>query len=423
MNLKQINVILFLLILSLFVSCNSGGSGGGNSSSANDIITFSVLGVSGTIDSSNNISIVVPFGTDCSSLTPTITISDGANVSPKSGVAQNFTSPVTYTVKAADNTAKVYLVTISSSAKETGSKIKLGVDGVIFNMVYVQGPLTFKTGSDDAVPVTYTNAFWIAETSVTYELWNVVKTWATDPARGSNIYSFANDGWKGSHNTGDINQPVTKINWRDSIIWMNAITEWYNSLNGTKYKCVYNADSEYTVPIRTSTNDTTITDNIPGSQDNPYVNPNAEGFRLLTKTEWELAARYKGSDGSNGAYEWPLGSNKWWTPGLYASGATASSIDKTATSVVAWFNNGDGGDSGGYTHPVKGKKENTLGLYDMSGNVFQWNFNIVEGYNSRYLTGGSFVSVARSTSVAITGTSVQWNASNISGVRMARTAL
>ena len=48
----------------------------------------------------NNISVTVPAGTDLSSLVPTITISDHATVEPASGVAQNFTNPVTYRVTA-----------------------------------------------------------------------------------------------------------------------------------------------------------------------------------------------------------------------------------------------------------------------------------------------------------------------------------
>jgi hypothetical protein len=84
---------------------------------------------------------------------------------------------------------------------------------------------------------------------VTYQLWSTIYTWATDNARGANKYTFANPGSRGGHiddtitykvfTSGHGTDPVTTINWRDAIVWCNALTEYYNAQNKTSLGCVY----------------------------------------------------------------------------------------------------------------------------------------------------------------------------------------
>jgi hypothetical protein len=87
-------------------------------SSAKEIETFVIAGaVSAEIgETAPTVSIVMPATANLTSLVPTITVSEGASVSPASGVAQNFSAPVAYTVTAEDGSTKVWTVTVTKAA-------------------------------------------------------------------------------------------------------------------------------------------------------------------------------------------------------------------------------------------------------------------------------------------------------------------
>lgn len=92
-------------------------------------------------------------------------------------------------------------------------------------------------------------------------------------------------------------------------------------------------------------------------------------YSLPTEAQWEYAARGgKNNDGTK--YSGSL------------------SID-----AVAWYD----GNSGSGAHPVKNKRPNSLGLYDMSGNVWEWcsdwyssNYNMNDTNNPTGPSSGSF---------------------------------
>lgn len=81
------------------------------------ITSFALSGFSpeidGTIDNNaHTVYVVVPDGTDLTKLTPIIEVSDNAAVSPGSGIVQNFTSPVIYTVTDMYGGTQNYTVTV-----------------------------------------------------------------------------------------------------------------------------------------------------------------------------------------------------------------------------------------------------------------------------------------------------------------------
>lgn len=84
-----------------------------------EILTFEVAEAVGEVvinSEAATIDLTVAVGTDITNITPSITISLGATISPDGGTAQDFTNPVVYTVTAQDGlTTKDWRVTVAMS--------------------------------------------------------------------------------------------------------------------------------------------------------------------------------------------------------------------------------------------------------------------------------------------------------------------
>jgi hypothetical protein len=85
-----------------------------------DFVSFYMAGATGTINTSNNtVNITVPAGTNIANIAPTFTLSTGAtatigSTAQVSGTtANNYTSPVSYTITAQDRSVKIYTVTVT----------------------------------------------------------------------------------------------------------------------------------------------------------------------------------------------------------------------------------------------------------------------------------------------------------------------
>jgi hypothetical protein len=99
----------------------------GAASSAKNITAFTVGSAIETIDDvAGTVTLTVPYGTDVTALAPTISVSAGASISPASGVARNFTLARSYTVTAADNSAKTYQVTITVAPQPVFTSFTIG---------------------------------------------------------------------------------------------------------------------------------------------------------------------------------------------------------------------------------------------------------------------------------------------------------
>lgn len=97
-------------------------------SSQKDILSFGFIAlepdVYGDIDEANRtIRLLVPYGTEITSLTPTISVSPKAVIKPASGVAVDFSESRSYTVTAENGTVKVYAVKVETAESALPKRI------------------------------------------------------------------------------------------------------------------------------------------------------------------------------------------------------------------------------------------------------------------------------------------------------------
>ena len=170
------------------------------------------------------------------------------------------------------------------------------------------------------------------------------------------------------------NRPIENISWYDAIYFCNKLSE----MKGKEPVYVVDGAIDVTKWNYTPHEGETIEGNI--TQDK-Y----ASGFRLPTQAEWEYAAR----GGENYTY------------------AGSDDLDE-----VGWYYD----NSDNKTHSVAQKKANGYGLYDMSGNVWEWVWDSSDGF--RYNCGGCYYSSARGCEVGYRSYDIAYSRDNRIGFRL-----
>ena len=196
---------------------------------------------------------------------------------------------------------------------------------------------TFTMGSPEDEPhrwwgdqelqheVTLTRDFYLSTTEVTQAQWVSVM--------GSNPSFFS----------GCDNCPVEKITWYDAVDYCNALSI-----------------QEGLTPVY----------EVDGAE--VAWDPSAYGYRLPTEAEWEYACRA----GTTTAFYNGPGIN--YGPGCYAD----PNLDE-----IAWYcENSSGAKAGKRTQEVGQKLPNAWGLYDMSGNDWEWCWDWFANYTEDPVT-------------------------------------
>lgn len=241
-------------------------------------------------------------------------------------------------------------------------------------------------GSADELPqhtVTLT-LFSMDRHEVSKALWDEVAAWAA--LRGYDLAASDGLGKTPGH-------PVQSVNWYEAVKWCNARSEREGFT-----PCYETTGGVYRTGI-----DPAVT-----------CNWSANGYRLPTEAEWEYAAR-GGATGQR--FPWSDASNINHSRANYFSYWIGSSPQFTYDiASTSGFHPSHADGTYPYTSPVGSFSANAFGLFDMSGNLWEWCWDWYDGSyyaaspatdptgpafgTLRVLRGGSWGSYANSARVA-----------------------
>lgn len=232
--------------------------------------------------------------------------------------------------------------------------------GPTADLVYIPGG-TFQMGDSvgggdtDEVPVhvVYVSGFYIGMYEVSKGQWDVVRNWAL-----LNGYEIPEAVGKAT------SHPVNDVSWNSAVKWCNARSE-----KEGRRPCYYQ-DAEFTIVHRSG-------------EDAPYVDWTANGYRMPTEAEWEKAAR-GGAEGQR--FPWADASTIQHTRANYYSSTDLAYDTSPTRGYHPDFNDG----VMPYTSPVGTFAPNGYGVYDASGNVWEWcHDQFSRSYYQEYMSAGS----------------------------------